>query len=160
MFSRCEGEGPSAAELPLTEALAELNTVMNSMLQKMHDALPEMAEISIMWILGLKALAEQQAAVRNQESIRPMPVEDARPVATSLRRYGALADAVYNSSPEDFWADLNSSAGAIIDRGDLQMLLYDPTADRENPAHALLLDHKSKEILIVIRCVMRELMRV
>ena len=38
--------------MSLTEALTELNSAINELLQKMHDSYPEMGEISILWLLG------------------------------------------------------------------------------------------------------------
>ena len=82
-----------------------------------------------------------------------MAGESAKSLVLRFRHYGALADAVYESTESAFWSFLSRTAKPFIDRSNLQMVSFVSEADRESPAHALILDHQRKEILVVVRCV-------
>lgn len=63
---------------------------------------------------------------------------------------------MYDDTVEKFWAFLSTTAQRYVRREDYEMVTFVPVSQRELPAHAVVLDHNKKEIMILIRCGRRE----
>jgi hypothetical protein len=173
--AKAEAAKPPTKELTLTEALAELNSAINSLLLKMQHSYPEMADAGLLWLLGyvvsvfvmleqystgdlllsqtgrLRALAIAHEAQVKMNPFTAKPEQDSVATAKEIRRYGAFAEAVYEDSESSFWYFIGTTAKRYVNREDYQLVKLVPASEWLAPAHAVLLDHKHKEILVCIR---------
>jgi hypothetical protein len=174
--AKAEAAKPPTKELTLTEALAELNSAINSLLLKMQHSYPEMADAGLLWLLGyvvgvllmleqycpcgdhllsqtgrLRALAIAHEAQVKMNPFAAKPELDSVATAKEIRRYGAFAEAVYEDSESSFWNFIGTTAKRYVNREDYQLIKLVPASEWLAPAHAVLLDHKHKEILVCIR---------
>lgn len=171
--------GKNESELSLRDALIELNEAIDELMKKMQVALPELNKISPLWLLGfvpwtyifhflwifsfviiythqffqchyrLSALAAEH--LQDKITWKQLPTDYSVSAAHTMRRYGAIAHAIYEDSPEAFWGFLRESASPYFSRENYQLLTYSSVSDRESPAYALLVDHHNREILVCIR---------